>query len=115
MKQWDTADWVLPPGIKGPGAANHPCVIVSRDSVCANPHYADVNVLPASSHRVLRLPHDNEFLLDAADGMDWETLVRLEVLWLAPKNQVKLRKSVTPERRRALAAKLIRFWGLYLG
>jgi hypothetical protein len=111
LKQWDTADWVLPAGKSEPKAANHPCVIISSDAVCANPDIPDVNVLAASTHRTHRPPRANEFLLDAADGMDWETLVRLHLIWVAPKKELRLRKTVSEPRRRALAAQMIRFNG----
>jgi hypothetical protein len=44
LKQWDTADWVLPAGKSEPKAANHPCVIISSDAVCANQLTAFLNV-----------------------------------------------------------------------
>ena len=115
MKQWDTADWVLPQSGGSTAAANHPCVILSPNARCANKDIDTVNVLAASSHRILRLPRENEFLLDKADGMDWETLVRLDAIWLVPKHQLRARASVTTERRRQLGAKLIRLFGLWLG
>ncbi len=112
MKQWDTADWVLPAGATGPRAADHPCVILSADAVCSNPDIAEVNVLAGSTRRASRSPREHEFLLDAADGMDWETLIKLHVIYLAPKNQLRPRKTVTEERRLSLAAKFIRVFGL---
>lgn len=112
MRQWDTADWVLPAGASGPRAADHPCVIISPDAVCANPDVEEVNVIGGSSHRSLRQPGQTEFMLDSADGMDWETIIRLHMIWAAPKSQLRLRKTVTLERRRALGAKLIRVFGL---
>jgi hypothetical protein len=115
LKQWDTADWMLPPGSAGSKAANHPCLILSPDAVCSNPAIEEVNVLAGSTHRVLRPPRENEFLLDAADGMDWETMIKLQLIWAAPKKELRPRKAVTTERRRALGAKLIRFLGLLPG
>ena len=107
MKQWDTFDCAFDHGL-------HPCVVLSRTARCQNPAYETVNVLSASSHRALRMPHDHEFLLDAADGMDWETLVRLDFVWVARKADLKRQRAeVSAERRRALGAKLIRWFGLW--
>ena len=106
MKQWDTFDFEFEHGL-------HPCVILSRTARCQNPAFETVNILSASSHRATRLPLDHEFILDAADGMDWETLVRLDFVWTARKTDLKRqRKEVSSERRRALGAKLIRWFGL---
>jgi hypothetical protein len=57
----------------------------------------------------------HEIILDQVDGMDWETLVRCDVIWLANKSELKLhRGSVSPERRRAIGRKIIRLFGLWL-
>ena len=107
MKQWDTFDYPFPHGV-------HPCVIISRTARCQNPAFSTVNILAGQSHRALRLPQDHEFLLGVEDGMDWETLIRIDFIWVADKGQFhKARKEVTPERRRALGAKLIRWFGFW--
>jgi hypothetical protein len=47
--------------------------------------------------------------------MDWPTLARCDVIYLAQKSELQRRRgSVTLERRRALGAKLIRLFGLWL-
>ena len=107
MNQWDTYDYEFPHG-------KHPCVVLSRTARCQNADFDTVNILSASSHRALRLPHEHEFILDAADGMDWETLVRLDFVWVAKKTElVSRRKAVSPERRRAMGSKMIRWFGLW--
>lgn len=113
MNQWDTADWVDSEKT-GPAAANHPCVIISPNYRCTNPDIQHVNVIAASSHRSNRLPRENEFLLDSADGMDWETLVRLDVIHLVDKKELRARKNVSSERRTALGKKIIKVLGLWL-
>jgi len=47
--------------------------------------------------------------------MNWETLVRCDVIYLAKKNELKQQRgSVTPERRRAIGAKIIRLFGFWM-
>ncbi len=106
MKQWDTCDYPFEHGL-------HPCVVISKTARCQNPAFPTVNILGGQSHRALRLPHDHEFMLDAEDGMDWETLIRLDFIWVARKSDLRPRKSVSKERCRTLGAKLIRWFGLW--
>ena len=74
--------------------------------VPTSPDFDTVNVLASQSRRAQRLPRDNEFLIDAADGLDWETLVRCDFIWVARKVELKeSRGRVTPERRRVLGQK----------
>jgi len=90
-------------------------VIISPQARTANPAIDTVNIMGGSSHRALRLPKEHESLLDVADGLDWETLLRLDVIFLAKKSELaRHRGSVTPERRRALGAKIIRLFGFWL-
>jgi mRNA-degrading endonuclease toxin of MazEF toxin-antitoxin module len=70
-------------------------------------------VLLCSTQRATRKPELHEALLDVADGLDWETLCKCDVVYAAPKSElVKQRGSVTPERRRAIAERVIRALGL---
>ena len=55
----------------------------------------------------------HEVLLDEADGLDWETLCKCDVVYTTPKTElVKRRGSVTAERRPAIAEQVIRSLGL---
>ena len=108
MRQWDTYQWQFPHG-------DHPCIVISPPARCANPDCKTVNVLGCSSQRSTREPLTHEILLDVVDGMDWPTLARCDVIYLAAKVELKRRRgSVTTERRRALGAKLIRLFGFWL-
>jgi mRNA-degrading endonuclease toxin of MazEF toxin-antitoxin module len=108
VKQWDTYQWQLTHG-------DHPCVVVSPADRCANPDCKTVNVIGCSSQRAARQPLAHEVLLDATDGMDWETLARCDVIYLAHKADLKRRRgSVSVERRRTLGAKIIRVFGFWL-
>ena len=109
MKQWDTYQWVFPHG-------SHPCVIISPQARVVNPDIDTVNVVGGSTQRAARAAKPHEVILDTADGMDWETLVRLEVIFLAKKAELKRhRGSVTAERRRAIGARIIRLFGFWMG
>lgn len=90
-------------------------MILSDSDLCGNPDVDKVNILGCSSHRATRLPKAHEGLLDTADGMDWETLVRLDRIWLVPKKEIKKhRGAVTRERRREMGRKMIKIFGLWV-
>jgi mRNA-degrading endonuclease toxin of MazEF toxin-antitoxin module len=95
MKQWDiwTCDFAE--------AGSHPAVVVSHpDRVALAPL---VNVLICSSQRATRVPRENEVLLNGADGLDWETLVKCDLMYLVEKDRLYRRRgSVGAVRRRAL-------------
>src|SRR5262245_24267505 len=101
MRQWDTCQWTFPHG-------SHPAVILSRNAVCDLGQR--INLLACSSHRATRLPRENEIILDEADGMDWQTLCKLETIWLADASELKPRGALTLERRRHLARQLIKLY-----
>lgn len=72
-----------------------------------------VCVILCSTQPAARKPEVHEVLLDEADGLDWETLCKCDVVYAAPKTElVKRRGSVTAERRRAIAERVIRDFGL---
>src|SRR6476659_9586859 len=99
MKQWDV--WTF----DFDQAGAHPAVIVSHpDRVSAA---ALVNVLIASSQRASRPPKKNEVLLDNADGLDWETLVKCDLMYLVEKEKLyRMRGSVGTARRRAFVHRI---------
>jgi mRNA-degrading endonuclease toxin of MazEF toxin-antitoxin module len=72
-----------------------------------------VCVILCSTQRAVRKPEVHEIILDEADGLDWETLCKCDAVYAAPKTElVKRRGSVTAERRRAIAERVIRGLGL---
>ena len=108
MKQWEVWQWEFPHG-------THPAVIFSPEARCANPDIQTVNVLGCSSQRARRQPEVHEVLLDREDGLDWETLCRCDVLFLARKSELtRQRGTLTRERRRQLGQKIIRLFGLWM-
>lgn len=108
MKPWDVYQWEFPHG-------THPAVVVCPAARCENPDIDTVNVLGCSPKEARRAAAVHEALLDRADGLDWPTLCRCDVLYLARKDELRHRRgSVTPERRRVLGDKIIRLFALYL-
>jgi len=100
MKAWEiwTGD------IFGP----HPVVLISCQArIDAK---AEVVVLkcttmnPASA----REAKDNETILDRADGLDWKTLCRCDLMFTVPKASLSNKRGVVSlERRREIARKII--------
>jgi hypothetical protein len=103
MTQWDIFTWEFPEG-------KHPAVIVSHPArIKAKPF---VNVLLCSSQRSNHPAEVNEVLLDEADGLDWPTLCKCDLLYNVSKSELKqLRGSVTPARRRQIIARVIGSFG----
>jgi len=99
MKQWEI--WTCDFADAGP----HPAIIVSHpDRVARAPL---VNVLIGSSQRANRTARENEIVLNGADGLDWETLVKCDLLYLVEKEKLYRRRGiVTTTRRRALVQRI---------
>jgi mRNA-degrading endonuclease toxin of MazEF toxin-antitoxin module len=95
MKQWDI--WTCDFTDAGP----HPAVVISHpDRVARAPL---VNVLIGSTQRATREPRENEVVLNGADGLDWETLVKCDLMYLVEKARLYRRRgSVGNARRQAL-------------
>lgn len=107
MKPWDVYQWEFPHG-------DHPAVIVCPAARSENPDIETVNVLGCSSKEAHRPAGIHEVLLDREDGLDWPTLCRCDVLYLARKSELTQRRgSVTAERRRTIGDKIIRLFALY--
>ena len=105
MKPWDIYTWEFP------DADTHPAVVLGTETRLANK--PKVNVLFCSSKRATRSAEALEVILDAADGLDWETLCKCDLVVAVPKEQLtRKRGSVSHERRRQIAERLIRSLGL---
>jgi mRNA-degrading endonuclease toxin of MazEF toxin-antitoxin module len=107
VKQWEI--WTCDFDEAGP----HPAVIVSHpDRVARAPL---VNVLIGSSRRATREARENEVLLNGADGLDWETLVKCDLMYLVEKERLYRRRgTVGTVRRRALVQRLNACFGFTL-
>ena len=101
MRQWEI--YLFPFREEKP----HPAVIISNDERCVNHDLEYVNALICTSARVNREAKKNEVILNAADGLDWKTAVRCDVIYLLPKGEFQERRGkVSPQRRVAIARKI---------
>jgi hypothetical protein len=101
MRQWEI--YLFPFGEELP----HPTVIISNEERCANDDLDYVNALICTSARLNREPKKNEVILNEADGLDWKTAVRCDVIYLLSKAEFQeLRGCVTQPRRVAIARKM---------
>jgi mRNA-degrading endonuclease toxin of MazEF toxin-antitoxin module len=94
--------WWQPPKWPEP----HPAVVVSHPDRAANKDW--VEVLVCSSQRAGRKPAAHEIILDQADGLDWPTLCKCDLLYAAPRSDLKHRQGrVTPARQSELIRTMI--------
>lgn len=94
----------------------HPAVILSNDETCHNPDIEEVNALICTSARANREPKATEEVLDESDGLDWKTMVRCDRIYLLPKRNLQEQKgTVTTQRRRQVARKIIEVLRLPIG
>ena len=91
-------------------------MIIGPEARSDNPDLEFVNVLACQSKRAMRAPKITESILDQADGLDWPTLCRCDLIWVAPKAElIQRRGRVSLERQRELGARVIRLFGLLRG
>lgn len=99
MKPWDIYTYDFE------GAGPHPAVIVSHPDRVANAEW--MNVLSCTTQRAARAPKEHEVRLNGADGLDWETLCRCDLLWLVEKSRLTSKRgSVSRIRRRQIVDKI---------
>src|SRR5689334_5165505 len=107
MKQWEI--WTCDFDRAGP----HPAVVVSHPDRVT--HAPLINVLICSSQRAARPARENEALLNGADGLDWETLVRCDLMYLVDRDQLYRRRGlVTAVRRKAIVQRINGSFGFTL-
>jgi mRNA-degrading endonuclease toxin of MazEF toxin-antitoxin module len=84
---------------------SHPCIIVSHPARAdrKNP----VEVVMCSTQRANRRAEPNEIILDTADGMDWATLCKCDVIYAAPREELKNRRGSVSENRRVQLVRTI--------
>ena len=75
-----------PPGWPEP----HPCVIVSHPDRAQRKDW--VEVVLCSTKRAGRRPEAHEFVLDEADGLDWPTLCKCDLIYAVPREDLRSRK-----------------------
>lgn len=111
MKQWEI--YLFPFEEEMP----HPVVVLSNEERCQNQDLDHVNGLICTSAKLNRGPKKNEVILDEADGLDWKTAVRCDLIYLLPKSEFKERRGcVKPgERRIAIGRKIVETLRLQMG
>lgn len=88
-----------------PKQGEHPVVLISHPDRCARGEV--LNVLYCTSQRQSRPPKPFEVVLDAADGMDWETLCDCSLMYSVPSAGLFGRRGrVTLDRRNAIRDKV---------
>lgn len=102
MKAWEI--WSFQPrGWPEP----HPAVIVSHPLRVANK--PEVDIVMGSSQRAQRESKPNEVILDQADGLEWPTLFKCDLIYTVPKADLNVRRgTVTAVRRRRMIETIIR-------
>ena len=100
MNAWDIYTYDFPE--IGP----HPAVIISSPERASRK--PSVSVLLGSSQRAGRPPDATEVLLYGADGLDWETLLKCDLIHAARKTDLRNKRGVvSPARRRQIVQRMI--------
>jgi hypothetical protein len=101
MKPFEIYSW-QPPG--WPEA--HPCVIISGPDRSAKK--PEVEVVLCSTKEAGRPALPGEIILDSADGLDWPTICKCDLIYAVPRDKIKNRRGeVTVARRRHLIHTII--------
>jgi mRNA-degrading endonuclease toxin of MazEF toxin-antitoxin module len=104
---WQAAGWPEP----------HPAVVVSHADRAARKD--PVEVLLCATKRATRKAEPHEVVLDQADGLDWETLCKCDVIYAVPRPDLERKPAkgrVTPERQAQLVRTILAAhgWGAIL-
>ena len=68
----------------------------------------EVNVVACSSKHAARKAQAHEVILDQADGLDWPTLCKCDLLYAVSKSELKSRRGeVSAARRKVLVRTII--------
>jgi mRNA-degrading endonuclease toxin of MazEF toxin-antitoxin module len=107
VKAFDIFSW-QPDGWPEP----HPAVIISSPARVT--HKPEVEVLMCSSKPAGRPAQAGEIILDSADGLDWPTICKCDLVQNVKKSELKHRRgAVSPARRSQLVRQIIaaHAWG----
>ena len=100
MKQWDIRLCAFA------AAGGHPAVIISHPLRVERKDTVEVLLCTTQRSGHMAAPH--EVVLNGADGLDWNTLCRCDLIYSVPRNHLTdLRGSVSIERRRDIIRKII--------
>lgn len=96
-----------------PEEGTHPCVLFTSRHRLAYPEITHVNVLLCRTLRgaANRPLKPQEVLLDRADGFDWETICRVDVIHLVKKSEIRERRGIVCfERRRLISERIYKLF-----
>jgi hypothetical protein len=100
MNQWEISTYAFP------RAGEHPAVIISHPLRAERKE--TVEVLLPTTLRSGQTPGPHEVILGGADGLDWSTLCRCDLIYSLPRGDLsKLRGTVSVARRRDIIRKII--------
>ena len=88
----------------------HPCVIFSNQVRLANAAFDRVNVLLCRTLRgpLTPEPRPTEVILDLADGLDWESLCRIDAMHFVLRTGLRERRgAVCHERWRLITQRML--------
>jgi len=89
-----------------PGYGDHPAVIVSAPERAARK--PAVEILLCASQRATRPPNASEVILDAADGLNWDTLCKCDLIYAVEKELLHTQRGVvTPVRQRQIVRAIV--------
>jgi mRNA-degrading endonuclease toxin of MazEF toxin-antitoxin module len=100
MNQWEIRTYSFP------GAGDHPAVIISHPLRAERKQ--TVEVLLCTTLRAGNKSGPHEVVLNGADGLDWSTLCRCDLIYSVPRSDLTgLRGTVSIARRRDIIRKII--------
>ena len=100
MNQWEIRTYSFP------DAGEHPAVVVSHPLRAERKE--TVEVLLCTTLRAGRTPGAHEVVLNGADGLEWSTICRCDLIYSIPRSELTtLRGTVSIARRRDIVRKVI--------
>jgi len=100
MTSWEVWECDLGHGV-------HPVVIVSHPARAANKDI--IELLDCSTQRAARAPLPNEIILDTADGMNWPTFCKCDLIYSVHRADIRNRRGMVGiERQRAIVSTILR-------
>ena len=99
MNAWEI--WTFDPGF-----GDHPAVVVSAQDRAARKPL--VEIILCSTLRASRAPNAGEVVLDSADGLNWETLCKCDLIYSVDRDLLHTRRGlVTAQRRREIVRVIV--------
>ena len=104
MKPWEIWTW------KFPDANEHPAVVLGTEERVRLK--ARVSVVLCSSQRASRTPEVHEVILDEADGLNWPTLCKCDLIYSVHRADIRNRRGkVGVDRQRAIVSAILQSHG----